>query len=84
MKIKFSETYFWLKFSSRTQIFGCFLDLFEEKSSSKSKKHPKILVRDENFDQKYGSNFVIFIFLFCVYFPSTRTTSFSPQLHPPR
>ena len=43
-----------------------------------------MLVRDENFDQKYVSKKNISIFLFCIYFPSTRTTSFSSQLHPPR
>ena len=42
------------------------------------------MVRDENFDQKYVSKIVIFIFSFCIYFPSIHTTSFSSQLHPPR
>ena len=44
----------------------------------------QILVRDENFDQKYVSKKNSFIFSFCIYFPSIHTTSFSSQLHPPR
>ena len=90
MKIYFFETYFWSKFLSRTNIFRFFLDLLEDshcnlqwESSSKSKKTLKMLVRDENFNQKYVSNFFL-IFLFCIYFPSVHTTSFSSQLHPPR
>ena len=88
IKIKNFETYFWSKFSSRTKMFRFFLDLLEDshcnlqwESSSKSKKNLKFLVRDKNFDQKYVSNFFIFIFLFCIYFPSLHTTSFNSQLH---
>ena len=67
------------------------MDLLEDshcnlqwESSSKSKKNLNILVRDENFDQKYVSKNIIFIFSFCIYFPSVHTASFSSQLHHPR
>ena len=48
---------------------------------SQIQENLEILVDEENFDQKYVSNFFIFIFLFCIYFPSLHTTSFSSQLH---
>ena len=68
IKIKIFEPYFWSKCSSRTKIFRCFLDLLEEKSSSKSKKYLKILVRDENFDQKYVSkNFISIFFILYIF-----------------
>ena len=60
------------------------LKIFSHKGKRRNPYQTQILVRDENFDQKYVSNFFIFIFLFCIYFPRIHTTSFSSQLHPPR
>ena len=64
-----------------------FADLAKKFSHKGKRRNPyqtQILVRDENFDQKYVSKKNIFIFSFCIYFPSIHTTSFSSQLHPPR
>ena len=61
------------------QYIQIFLDLLEDshcKLQWDSSRNLTILVRDENFDQKYVSNCFVF-FCTCIYFPSMPTISFS-------